>query len=303
MTSEIPTWETGMRELAANVYAYVQGKGSWFWSNAGLIVGPEYAIAVDSLATVGLTKTLLGEIKKVSGKPIRYLVNTHHHGDHIWGNHLFRGAHIVCHARCWEEALKRQPPDPAYLSSRFPEFDFSGIKTSPPEITFESQLTLYLDDGEVRLIYFGPGHTVGDIVVYLPQPGVVFCGDLLFLYSTPLAVEGCFAGWMDILKALANLDAETYVPGHGPPCGKDGLWECGEYLALIYGEARQRFDAGMGALDAAGDIDVGRFKKWANWERIVANVERLYREFKGEEPTSEIDMPALITQMNELASH
>ena len=299
---EIPIWKTEMKELAPNVYAYFQAKGSWFLSNAGLIVGPEYAIAVDSLATVSLTQTFINEIKKVSDRPIRFLVNTHHHGDHIWGNHLFTEAAILCHTRCREEALKTGIMDPDMLTSAFPELDFHGIQLTTPHITLEKGLTFHLDDREVQLIYFKPAHTVGDLIVYLPKERVVFAGDLLFLYSTPLAFEGSFAGWIEIMDAMANLDAKSYVPGHGPLCGKEGIQECREYLALIYNEARQRFDAGMSTSDAARDIDLGRFKKWVNWERIIANLERLYREFRGEEPTSEIDMLALFWQMNELAA-
>ena len=299
---EVPTWETGMKELAPNVYAYTQAKGSWLLSNSGLIVGAEYSVVVDSLATVGLTQSLIGEIGKISDKPIRYVVNTHHHGDHIWGNHLFVGAALVCHSRCREEALRAGTPDPASLSTRFPEFDFGGIKTTPYDITFENQLTIYLDEREIRLIHYGPGHTVGDLIVWLPQESIVFAGDLLFLYSTPLCIQGSFAGWIEIIQALASLNAKTYVPGHGPICDKEGLMECREYLVLVRGEAQKRFAGGMSVESAARDIDLGRFEKWANWERIIANLERLQREFRGEEPISEVDVATLMEQMNELAA-
>lgn len=301
-TYEVPSWETGIKEVAPNVYAYIQAKCSWFWSNAGLVVGNDYVLVVDSLATVGLTQTLIDDIRKVTDKPIRYLVNTHHHADHIWGNHLFTEANIICHHRCREEAIKTGIMDPDMMGTVFPEFDFHGIQVTPPHITFEKQLTIHLDEREAQLIYYWPGHTVGDVIVYLPQEGVVFAGDLLFLYSTPLAMEGSFSGWIEIMEALASLDAKTYVPGHGPLCGKDGVMECHEYLVMIRDEARKRFDRGMSVDEAATDIDLGRFKKWANWERIIANLERLQREFRGEEPTSEIDIAALMWRMNELAA-
>jgi len=302
MTYEVPSWETGMKELAPNVYAYIQARGSWFWSNAGLIVGDEFAIVVDSLSTVGLTQALIDEIRKVTDRPIRYLVNTHHHGDHIWGNHLFSEANIICHTRCREEAIRTGVYDPNMLAMVFPEFDFQGIRVTPPQITFEKQLAIHLDEREVQLIYYRPGHTVGDIIAYLAQEGIVFAGDLLFLYSTPLAMEGSFAGWIEIVEAMVKLDAKVYVPGHGPICGKEGVMECHEYLVMIRDEARKRFDRGMSVDEAARDIGLGRFKKWANWERIIANLERLQREFRGEEPNSEIDVAALIGRMYELAA-
>lgn len=298
---EVPTWETGMRQMAPDVYAYFQAEGSWFLSNAGLIVGSDYSIVIDSLGTVGLTQSMLDEVKKVTDKPVRYLVNTHHHGDHIYGNHLFDGATIVSHPYCRQEILRAGTPDPASLSRVFPGFDFTGASAIPADITFESQLTFHLDDREVQLLYYQPGHTLGDIIAWLPQDSVVFAGDLLFLYSTPLCMQGSFAGWIKIMEALLALDARVYVPGHGPQCGKEGVIECRDYLVFLYERARQRFDAGMSARDAAWDIDLGHFRKWANWERVVANVARLYCEFRGEGPLSPLDMTNVFAQMDELA--
>ena len=79
----VPSWESGVKQLAPNVYAYIQAKATWYWSNAGFIVGKDYVVVVDSLATVGLTQKFRDEIRKVTDKPIRYLINTHHHGDHL----------------------------------------------------------------------------------------------------------------------------------------------------------------------------------------------------------------------------
>lgn len=299
---QVPTWKTGMREVAPNVHAYFQAEGSWFLSNAGLIVGNDYSIVIDSLGTIGFTQAMLDDIKKVTNKPLRYLANTHSHADHIWGNHLFSGAVTICHTRCREEIVRAGTPDPDAMSRAFPGFDFAGIRATPPDITFDSQLTLHLDEREVQLIYYQPGHTLGDIIAWLPQDSVVFAGDLLFLYSTPLCMQGSFAGWIEIMGAMLGLDAKVYVPGHGPQCGKEGVTECRDYLVLVHEMARKRFDAGMSAEDAARDIDLGHFQKWANWERIVANVARLYHEFRGEDPlSSPLDMTTIRAQMDELA--
>ncbi|MCJ7670396.1 MAG: MBL fold metallo-hydrolase, partial [Dehalococcoidia bacterium] len=81
----VPTWEPGVKQLAPKIYAYIQAKATWYWSNAGFIVGNDYVVVVDSLATVGLTQRFKDEIRKITDKPIRYLINTHHHGDHTWG--------------------------------------------------------------------------------------------------------------------------------------------------------------------------------------------------------------------------
>jgi len=298
----VPTWEPGIKQLVPNVYAYIQAKATWYWSNTGFIVGNDYVVVVDSLATVGLTQKFRDEIKKITDKPIRYLINTHHHGDHIWGNQVFAGASIISHSHCRHEAIEAGVMDPGLLNTIFPEFDFQGIAVTPADITFDKQVTLHIDEREIQLFHFGPGHTIGDTIVHLPKDGVIFTGDLIFLYSTPLAMEGSFAGWISGLDAITKLDANTYVPGHGPVCGIEGLNLCRDYLVFVQSEAKKRFEKGMSVDEAAKNIDLGQFKQWANRERILANLERLQREFRGEDPvTSKLDIVDVFFRMATMA--
>jgi cyclase len=298
----IPTWESGVKQLAPNIYAYIQSKATWYWSNAGFIVGKDYVVVVDSLATVGLTRGFRDEIRKITDKPIRYLINTHHHGDHTYGNHVFARATIISHDRCRHELTEAGIVDPNLLNAILPEFDFRGIAATPADVTFDRQLTLHMDGKEIRLLHFGPGHTIGDLVVYLLDEGIVFAGDFIFLYSTPLGMEGSFAGWLKNLDSMAKLGARTYVPGHGPVCGIEGLNLCRDYLAFVRHEARKRFDKGMTVDEAAKDIDLGQFKQWPNHERILLNVERLWREFRGEDPaTSRLNLVEALSRMDAMA--
>jgi cyclase len=295
----VPTWESGVKQLAPNIYAYIQAKATWYWSNAGFIVGKDYVVVVDSLATVGLTQGFKDEIRKITDKPIRYLINTHHHGDHIWGNHVFAGATVISHDYCRHEAIEAGIMDPNLLNAILPEFDFRGIAVTLADITFDRQLTLHMDRREVRLLYFGPGHTAGDIIVHLPQEGIIFAGDFIFLYSTPLGMEGSFAGWLKNLDAMTKLGARVYVPGHGPVCGVEGLNLCRDYLVLVRREAKKRFDKGMTVDEAAKDIALGQFKQWPNHERILPNLERLWREFRGEDPiTSKLNLVEVLSRMD-----
>ena len=301
MTKEymVPTWESGVKQLVPNIYAYLQSKATWYWSNAGFIVGKDYVVVVDSLATVGLTERFRDEIRKITDKPIRYLINTHHHGDHTYGNHVFAGATIISNDRCRHEVIEAGTPDTDMWNTIFPEFDFRGIATTPAHITFDRHLTLYMNGRKVRLVHFGPGHTIGDTIVYLPEEGIIFASDFIFLYSTPLGMEGSFAGWLKNMDAMAKLGAQTYVPGHGPVCGAEGLNLCRDYLVLVQGEARKRFDKGMTVDEAAKDIELGRFKQWPNHERILLNLERLWREFRGEDPgTSKLDIADTFLRMD-----
>jgi len=191
--------------------------------------------------------------------------------------------------------------DPDAFEPMFPGLSFDGAKVTPQDITFEKELAIYEDDREIRLVYNGPAHTMGDIFIHLPEEGIVFCGDLLFYRCTPLALMGYVSGWIDTMELLANLDAKVYVPGHGPVTDKKGLLESREYLIHIRDEARNRFDRGMDAFEAAKDIALGRWENWADSERIVATVERLYSEFRGEEPGAPLDVMAILPRMISLA--
>lgn len=299
---KIPTWEPGVKQLAPDIYAYIQAKATWYWSNAGFIVGKDYVVVVDSLATVGLTERFRDEIRRITNKPIRYLINTHHHGDHTYGNHVFAGATIISHDYCRHEVIEAGIMDPDLLNAILPEFDFRGIAATPAHITFDKQLTLHMDGREVRLLHFGLGHTAGDIIVHLPEEGIIFASDFIFLYSTPLGMEGSFAGWLKNLDAMAKMDARVYVPGHGPVCGAEGLNLCRDYLVLVRREAKKRFDKGMTVDQAARDIDLRQFKQWPNHERILPNVERLWREFRGEDPTtSKLNLIEVLSRMDAMA--
>src|SRR3989442_5276731 len=122
----VPTrWKSGMVEIGARVFAYVQAsgmdpKGDTGVANSGLIVGPEAAVAVDALMVPSMTKRLVAAIKKATRKPVAQLVNTHHHLDHTGGNRFFSGATIVASEKCREALAPGFPPSPLLQALRSP---------------------------------------------------------------------------------------------------------------------------------------------------------------------------------------
>ncbi len=130
--------------------------------------------------------------------------------------------------------------------------------------------------------------------------GVLFAGDVVFRLCTPIGWEGTFDRWMQALDEIAALDPEVVVPGHGPLCGVEGPREMKAYLAYVRAESRRFFDAGLSALDAAKKIDLGPYANWTQPERIIFNIERAYREFRGEQFDAPIDVAAMLRGMYEL---
>lgn len=231
-------WQTGLIELDKGIYAYIQPRGGiWFIANAGLIVGRDFSIVIDSLTNEKMAMDFLSSIRKVTDKPIRFLINTHYHGDHTWTNHLFNAVTIshVNTRRLIEEEMRTNVI--GLYEKLFPEMDFSGARYTPQDLVFSESLTLYAGDRAIEVKYIGyPAHTVGDVYVYIPDSRVVFTGDLLFAEPcTPFVLFGSVSGSIEALDRLASLNADIYVPGHGPPVsyGRKALYRARDYLVYI----------------------------------------------------------------------
>ena len=296
------SYERGLVRVSESTHTFLQPDGGWGWSNAGLIVGDDEAVLVDTFFDLAITRELLDAVGKTVDRPIRRLVNTHHNGDHCWGNQLVEGAAIIGHSRCREgmlavppaflAAAKASDDDSAtvrYFKRAFEPFDFGGIDVTPPTITFDDNLSLYLGPREIRLLYFGPCHTLGDVAVWMPDERVLFCGDLLFYGSTPLVWEGSLHNWIDTVDALLELQPDVVVPGHGPVTDAGGLRAMQDYLRLVVNEGRRLKERGLSPLDAAREVDLSDYADWKDSERIALNFMRLWLELDGrpaEEPVN-----------------
>jgi glyoxylase-like metal-dependent hydrolase (beta-lactamase superfamily II) len=252
---------------------------------------------------------------RVLPEPARRVVNTHHNGDHCWGNQLFTGAEIIGHRLCAAGMAKENPAgmqalramtdnaDPALaaFARRLAEWDFTGVVLTPPTTLVDERLDLDVGGVPVELHYVGPAHTQGDVIVYLPEQRVVFTGDVLFRLCTPIGWEGTYANWKAALDAIVALAPEVVVPGHGPLCGVEGPQEMRAYLDYVERESKAAFAAGLSEVEAAKRIDLGPYAAWTEPERLVFNVARAYRECRGEPWDAPVDVVRIMHGMHELA--
>jgi glyoxylase-like metal-dependent hydrolase (beta-lactamase superfamily II) len=287
----------GLHDLGNSVYAYLQPDGSWGWSNAGLVVDGDSSLLVDTLFDLTLTQTMLDAMRAATpaAASIDLLINTHANGDHCYGNELVRGAEIIASKAAAEEMHENRPERLAqmlkaapnmgelgeYLTEILGSFTFDGITVTLPTRTFEKRLDIKVGDKEVSLIEVGPAHTKGDVLVYVPGDRTIFTGDILFIDGTPVLWAGPIANWIKACDLMLAMDVETIVPGHGPITDTHGVEVVKGYLQYIQAEARKRYDAGMSAVEAANDIALSDYASWEDAERIVVNVNTLYREFSG----------------------
>lgn len=275
--AEIPP--PSIEEVSPGIFAYIQLDGSWFLNNTGVIVGSNYATAVDSTGTEARARAWHATLRRVTDLPVNTLINTHSHGDHTYGNFVFApGAAIIAHELCREEVLA------GGLGAQrlFSMVDFGDTPLTPPFVTFEDRMKLYVDDLEVQLIFVGPAHTTNDIVAWLPERKLLFTGDVIFNGGTPFALGGSIGGWLQALDVIEALAPERIVPGHGPVAGPEAIADVRAYLRFIQETAKRGMEAGIEPLPLARDLDLGPFAGLHDQERLVPNLHRAYAEARGE---------------------
>lgn len=297
-----------LREVAPHVYAFLVEDRGWSWSNAGFVAAGG-GLMVDTLADVRRTRKALALYEAREGGPPQRLVNTHHNLDHCWGNQLFRGREILGHRACAErmqrdlspatiQALLDHPdptPGMRWMADDMRVFDFSEVQVTPPNRLLDGDLELDLGGTRAEILYLGPAHTEGDVIVHLPEEGVVFAGDLVFRRCTPLGWEGTFAGWIAALERIAALEPAVIVPGHGPLDGPEGALELRDYLAYVRQESERLYGEGVReVLEAAKRIDPGPWTGWTQPERLVFNVARAFRELRGGAPDEPVPVLELL---------
>ncbi len=190
-----------------------------FISNAGFVVTDEGVVVVDALGSPALAEAMVAEIRRVTPRPIRYAIVTHYHADHIYGLQVLKaaGATIVAHA-AGREYLTSETARLRLEASRndlAPWID-ANTRLVAADRWLDADTTLRLGGVDFRIRHVGPAHTSEDLVVHVPQRGVLFAGDLVFQGRIPFVGQADSQQWIASLGKLLALDAKVVIPGHGP---------------------------------------------------------------------------------------
>jgi len=283
-------------EVSDSVYAYIQPDGSWYINNTGFLTGRHGVVSIDTCSTQERTGAYLTAVATVTRQPIRTLVNTHHHGDHTYGNCLLPAATIVGHERCRDEVIAAGP---ARNTGLFEDVEWGELTVTPPFLTYRDSITLWVDDLRCDVRHVGtPAHTTNDSIIHIPERGVLFAGDLLFNGGTPFLLMGSVSGAIEVLEQVVKpLHAPVIVAGHGPVCGPELIDDMVGYLRFVQDVARRGRQAGLTPLQAARETDLGGYADLLDAERIVGNLHRAYLELDGAERGAPIDIVAALTDM------
>jgi glyoxylase-like metal-dependent hydrolase (beta-lactamase superfamily II) len=207
-----------LAKISGSLYEILDGRGS----KGGAYIGDNGILVVDAKMDRGSVEQTISELKKITDKPLLYLVNTHSDGDHINGNRFFpESVTIIAHENCRNDFfLPKRDGSPS---------DWNDPELAPyiPELTFTKNLDIYMGSKKVELWYFGVGHTTGDIVVYVPEEKTAFLGDQLFLTRPQLIHShkggNSFDHVATLTSMLETLDAEKFSSGHSEICSREDI--------------------------------------------------------------------------------
>jgi cyclase len=310
MTKSSPDPE--LSPVGAGAYAWIGADGD---SNAGAVDTGDSLLVVDTQQNERLAQKFRAGLADQLGKPVRAVVNTHYHLDHVAGNTVFADAvpiiahertaetfaallganggqgwtvtdlptkSALCYGETFPDLVANDAAARAEANARLSEPGYERITIVPPTHTFSDRFTFHLPGEVVRLGYFGPAHCDGDVVVHLERAKVVFLGDLFVHGRFPWIGDCDLDGWIRVLDCVLSFEVDTVIPGHGPPATLRELAKFRDLLLALRDTVAVVVQAGTSEDAAARDIRLPRYETMPRYQEwIGANVRSAHRYLRG----------------------
>jgi phosphoglycerate dehydrogenase-like enzyme/glyoxylase-like metal-dependent hydrolase (beta-lactamase superfamily II) len=278
-----------VKEVAPGVffrYSSIGPEGSMIpfgGSNNIWVVYEDYVVVIDANFPKE-AKDVIAAVKKTTEKPIRYVLDTHHHGDHAYGNDEFSkvGSSIIAQANCARLLRVNGPKEFEDAGKgKLGREDIRNGKLKVPNVIFDDKFVL--DDGTQRIefYFFGHAHTAGDAFAYLPRHKLLCTGDACVNGAFNFMGHSDSASWIRALERAQQLEVKWVLPGHGPIAGKDLLETQKRYFLELRKQVQKGIDAGQTLEEIQKSIDMPWYKEWTTVKPSTVNVEHVYGDLTG----------------------
>ena len=249
--------------------------------NSTVIVGDKGVILVDSGGSDEVGRHIASAVRRITDKPVTHVVNTHHHGDHYLGNAAFEGATLISSEMCRKMVLETGH-EWLDIMERDIGHKLSGTKPLAAGVTYaEGTRTEAMIHG-VRLVFWVPkgSHTIGDLMVHLPDDKVLITGDILVSGVVPTFQDGFVKNWIHTLDEMQTLGVEHFVPGHGDLMTRQDVTALRSAMLRFYSDVKEGFKSGKSEAEIRKSLDLSG---WDTLERsyvIGRNINRAYLEIE-----------------------
>jgi glyoxylase-like metal-dependent hydrolase (beta-lactamase superfamily II) len=272
-----PTHEVAVKQVASDLYFLFDFDGS----NSVFLVTDDGVLVIDTRTHPRPGRDLLDRIRKVTDKPVKWVINSHFHGDHHMGNSVFKelGATFVAQE---ETARIMQRVQPKEMARRIDGFRRSGddpgaVKLVLPDVTFDSKMTINLGGREVRLFYLGPGQQAGDTFVEFPHARALFTPGAFAKHSMPnMLFTPSVDNWIRLLDQVAGMDVDAILPAHGDIATRADVKELAAMLADEYATVKDAVNRGVSLEQASATLTFPQYKDWRNYARLKGEIKALY---------------------------
>lgn len=283
-----------LKPLGHNVYAAIDNAKGEAGANAGFVIGDDGVLVIDTFENEAAAKLLLVEIRKLTNLPIKFVVNTHYHLDHVAGNRVFEEAGGVILAQRNVSAWIHTENLKFFGKNIKPEQKTMVEELGSPEVLYDSGIELLLGSRGL-LVRVYPGHTGGDSVVLIPDAKVAFCGDLFWRKTLPNLIDASTETWIRTLKELqASSVATMYVPGHGDPGDAQDVEAFRNYLADLRGLVEKQIKEGKTGDELVNAALPEVKEKYGQWNFFDYFAKRNIRDAEAElHGTKKIPQPAV----------
>lgn len=270
---------TEIIELETGVYARLHDG----LTNAGFIIGDSGVLVIDSLRVPSFARDLIQDVRHVTTKPIKYVIDTHAHWDHAWGNEEFPEATIIGHDNCYREMVdvewNAQWRDKIAAGSEPWAKEAGLVNITPPNLTFETSMRLFFGGREISLRYFGKAHTSGDIFIHLPRERILYTGDVAQDGGIPYFGDSYPDEWPDTADLLVELPVDRFVSGHGPVGDHDALMEAREFIHTLVDHLKTAIrdgeDEGAASTSVINAL-TPRFGGWRGFDGLEEKIPEVY---------------------------